>query len=198
MLSFIIATCIVTLVPGPSMMLIMLNSIQRGFISGINTSFGAVVADAILLVITLSGVGALIVASPQTYLVLKIIGALYLIYLGYLQLQPSSEQEEENSKPAGNAFMQGLSITLVNPKIIGFFIAFFPQFMDPHKSMISQLLVLGPVFLFTVFVLFIMFATFAAVIRPFMSSHSAKAILLKSSGLAYLVCAIYSITVEVL
>ena len=106
--SFVIATTLISLMPGPSMVIIIMNAVDRGLAEAIQTILGVVVADAILLVLVLSGVGAILYASAVAFAVLKWFGVLYLIYLGIAQLRSRVDDAGHTQARQGNAFMQGL------------------------------------------------------------------------------------------
>lgn len=204
LLSFVIASCVVTLMPGPSMIIVMLNAAQRGLLSGVQTALGVVVADALLLVLTLSGIGTLLYSSALAFSVLKWAGAAYLIYLGVKQLGTLSKAEDGHSTddpqtaagPRRHAFLQGLGTTLLNPKIIGFFVAFFPQFLDPQQSIASQLLLLGPLFLLIVFLILCGYALFAVSVGSFVSGRRSKLAAQNASGAALIGCGVLAATLE--
>ncbi|MBY4675784.1 LysE family translocator [Marinobacterium sp. CAU 1594] len=204
LLSFVIASCVVTLMPGPSMIIVMLNAAQRGLLSGVQTALGVVVADALLLVLTLSGIGTLLYSSAMAFSILKWAGVCFLVYLGIKQLaflpQPDERNETDHNQPVAaprrHAFLQGLATTLLNPKIIGFFVAFFPQFLDPQQSIASQLLLLGPLFLLIVFVILCGYALFAVSVGSFIAGRRSKLAIKNASGAALIGCGVLAATME--
>lgn len=194
--SFILATCIVTLMPGPSMVAVMMNSVQRGLMQGIQTIAGVVAADAILLALTLSGIGTLLYASSLAFSVLKWGGVAYLVYSGVKQLRSSVDKDSRTDAATGNAFLQGFGITMLNPKIIGFLVAFFPQFLHRDESIVQQLVVLGPLFLLIVFVTLLFYALTAAGIRGYLETRRGRLALRNTSGLALIGCGLFAVTME--
>ncbi|OMH33877.1 LysE family translocator [Motiliproteus sp. MSK22-1] len=199
LMSFIMASCLITLIPGPSMLIVMMNSIRQGLLEGSKTIIGVVVADAILLTLALSGIGTLLYTSAIAFSVLKWVGVAYLVYLGAKQLITPLNKAEEGSKPvkkSANSFLQGVGVTLLNPKIIGFFVAFFPQFIDPQASISSQLLILGPLFLIIVFAILFMYALFARSVSHFLAARKGQLALKNSAGVALIGCGVLAATVE--
>ncbi|QNM94712.1 LysE family translocator [Chitinimonas koreensis] len=193
LLAFIVATTVISLVPGPSMAIIVMNTARRGLPQGIRTIAGAVLADAVLLLVALSGVGALLHASARAFAVLKWLGVAYLLYLGIQQLR--SRPAATAAAPArqeGSAFLQGLGTTLLNPKIIGFLIVYFPQFLDPQRSAFDQLLLLGPLFLLVVFLVFLLCALAARGIAGLLATPRGQAGLQRISGLSLIGCGAYA------
>ena len=199
LMSFVVASCLITLIPGPSMLIVMMNSIRQGIFEGSKTILGVVVADAILLTLALSGIGTLLYTSAVAFSVLKWVGVAYLVYLGAKQLITPLAEAEQESKPAkkmSSSFFQGVGVTLLNPKIIGFFVAFFPQFIDPQASIYSQLLILGPLFLIIVFIILFMYALFARSVSHFLAARRGQLALKNSSGIALIGCGFLASTVE--
>lgn len=192
LLSFIIATTVVSLMPGPSMVLIIITAAERGLAKSMQTIAGAVLADAILLALTLSGLGAIIHASALAFSALKWCGVVYLVYLGVMQLKSKVADETMRAVPRGNSFLQGLGITLLNPKIIGFLIVFFPQFLNPNEGVAQQLLILGPLFLLIVFLVFVAFAVAARAVRRFLDTTEGKIIFKNVSGASLIGCGLLS------
>lgn len=192
--SFILASCLITLLPGPSMIAVMSNAVQRNLAGGLWTIVGVVLADAILLLLTFSGVGTILYASALAFAVVKWCGVAYLLYLGLRQLLARDSGGAQGPARQGSAFWQGLTITMLNPKIIGFFIAFFPQFLDPEQSVVSQLLLLGPLFLLIVFVILLGYAMAAAGIRGALATPAGAKAMKNLSGAALLGCGLFAAT----
>lgn len=188
--SFVIATCIVTLMPGPSMVAVVMNSIQRTLSHGVQTALGVVVADAILLALTLSGIGTLLYASSLAFSLLKWGGVAYLVYSGVKQLRSNVDAEDSKAQAKGNAFLQGFGITMLNPKIIGFLVAFFPQFLNREESIAAQLVVLGPVFLLVVFATLLFYALTATSVRGVLQTRKGRLVLKNVSGGALVGCGV--------
>jgi threonine/homoserine/homoserine lactone efflux protein len=154
--SFIVATALITLLPGPSLLVIVAAALREGWRAGAAAPLGVVTADAILLLAALSGLDALAQASPLILLGLKWLGAGYLLWLGVGQLRASPSGQEAVAQAPGGAFRRGLMATLPNPKIIGFLIVYFPQFIQPGQDAARQMLLLGPLFLLTVLAVFLL------------------------------------------
>ncbi len=149
--AFSLAAIALTLTPGPDMTLFLgqtvANGRRAGFISMAGASSGIVVHSLAAAI----GLSALIAASPQAFEVLKWVGAAYLAYLAYEVLRHGSGLTGDGppkSNSLKKAYMKGLTINLLNPKIILFFVTFLPQFVsptDPHAS--GKLMFLGLFFL---------------------------------------------------
>ena len=131
------------------MLLVIGHALAAGPQRALQTVTGVVLADALLLTLSFAGLGAVLYASAEIFRALKWTGALYLVYLGIRQwrILPGPQQEPAARTTDRSLFRQGLVVTLLNPKIIGFFIAFFPQFMRPAADPVPQLAILGGTFL---------------------------------------------------
>ena len=190
--SFIVATALITLMPGPSLIVIMMTAIDRGLPKSIQSILGVVVADAILLVLVLSGIGAIIYTSAEAFSTLKWLGAIYLICLGVKQLRSKANDPLVKNGTRGNAFLQGMGTTILNPKIIGFLIVYFPQFLNRGERVMDQMLVLGPLFLLVVFLVFLLCALAAKCLRRVLETARGRATSKNVSGLSLIGCGVYS------
>jgi threonine/homoserine/homoserine lactone efflux protein len=146
-LAFLIAAWVLILTPGPDMLFVIGQTLAGGAGRGWAALFGIVTGAMVHIALAVSGVAALIAASPALFEALRLAGALYLLWLaqgalraawrGGARLQPAS--------PARAAFRDGLVTNLTNPKVILFFLAFLPQFVDPARGPAwLQMALLGP------------------------------------------------------
>jgi threonine/homoserine/homoserine lactone efflux protein len=190
--SFIVATALITLMPGPSLLIILLGTIDHGLAYGLRTTLGVVVADATLLLLVLSGLGAVLYASPLVFTVLKWAGAAYLVYLGAMLLVRAPVSNEGPARQTGGAFSIGYGTTILNPKIIGFLLVYFPQFLDRRTAIAPQMLILGPLFLFVVFLVFSACALLARPMRRLLASDQGRRLVRHGSGLSLLACGLYA------
>jgi threonine/homoserine/homoserine lactone efflux protein len=149
---FAVATFIIAITPGPDMTLFVGRALSEGRAAGFACMFGAMTGVIIHTALVALGLSALIVASPQAFLVLKIFGAGYLVWLAYQAIRNGSAFSPEKKAGSGRSLFQnwvtGLGINLLNPKIILFFMTFLPQFVsasDPNAP--AQLLFLGLLFI---------------------------------------------------
>jgi len=191
--SFIAATTLISLMPGPSMVIIMMTALDRGLTKSIQTILGVVVADAILLLLVLSGLGALLYTSALAFTTLKWLGVAYLIYLGIAQLRSKVEDSGPATADRRTApFLQGLGTTLLNPKIIGFLIVYFPQFLNREEKVLDQMLVLGPLFLLIVFAVFLACALGAKALRSVLETRRGRVMVKNASGVSLIGCGVLS------
>lgn len=149
---FALATFVLAVTPGPDMTLFVGRSLSQGRAAGFACMFGAMTGILVHTALVALGLSALIVASPQAFLALKIGGAGYLIWLAVQALRKGSAfSPEDRARPGVSLFRNwatGLGINLLNPKIVLFFMTFLPQFVsagDPHAP--GKLFFLGLLFI---------------------------------------------------
>jgi threonine/homoserine/homoserine lactone efflux protein len=190
---FIVATTLISLMPGPSMIIIMMTTLDHGLFKGTQTILGVIVADAILLALVLSGVGVLLYACAIVFSALKWLGVVYLIYLGIAQLQSKVKEDfHAGSAPRVTPFLQGIVTTLLNPKIIGFLIVYFPQFINREETVTHQMVLLGPLFLLIVFTVFMLCALGAKALRSVLETHRGWVMMKNVSGVSLIGCGVLS------
>jgi homoserine/homoserine lactone efflux protein len=143
-LAFLAACIVVMIVPGPSVTLIVANSLRHGRRAGLLNVAGGQLGLAIVAAIALMGLASLIAAMGAWFAWVRLAGAAYLIWLGWKLLTASGESADAAPrKPRGGFFVQGLAVALSNPKTLLFFGAFFPQFMDASRDFTTQMLIMG-------------------------------------------------------
>jgi len=146
--AFSIAILLLAITPGPDMTLWMSRTIRDGRAIGMMTIAGTNLGIAIHTLLVAFGVSALVVASPVAFLVLKTGGAGYLLWLAIQAVRNRSvlsvKATGNTNASMGKAFLNGLWVNLLNPKVIIFFMTFLPQFVsvrDPHVT--GKLIFLG-------------------------------------------------------
>ena len=146
---FIPACFALNCAPGPNNMLAFSNAGRLGLLPALLGGFGRLPAFALLIAITVVGLGAVLSASAAAFTVIKILGALYLVYVGIQIFRNARKLAEAQSSDTGiSALMRrDFMIAIANPKAIAVFTAFFPQFVDPSQPAWQQLSVMGMAFL---------------------------------------------------
>jgi len=151
--AFVAAVLVITFTPGPDMTLFLGKAIRQGTSAGLAAMFGAATGILVHTTLVALGLSALLAASATAFFVLKVIGAVYLLWLAIDAIRHGSALNIDAAKPGkiGEPLMQvwakGLGVNLLNPKIIMFFVTFLPQFVtagDPHAA--QKLFFLGIVF----------------------------------------------------
>lgn len=145
-LPYVLAVAVLVLIPGPVVTLVIANSLSQGSRGGLATVAGASIGNTILLCATAVGLVAFFVLLSEIFEIVRWAGALYLIWLG-IKAWRTHDGHEGVSTPAVKrssraVFLQGFLIAITNPKAIVFYIAFLPQFIDPHLPVARQLLVM--------------------------------------------------------
>lgn len=151
LLTFSLAALLLSLSPGPSNLYIMARSIGQGHQSGVAAASGMALGSFIYVFATALGIAAIFKYSPTAYLLVKLAGAAYLIYLGahYIRHAFGSAENKPSLKKlsASLIFKQSIIVELTNPKTALFFLAFLPQFVNPEQGNVAmQLVVLGTVY----------------------------------------------------
>ena len=179
--AFVAAFVLLLFLPGPGNLALITSTTQGGMRGGVASVVGLILGDQILLWMTVAGVAALLQTYPHLFLALKWVGAAYLAWLGFKMVFSKSGEGPSIKITPGQYFKETMFITLLNPKAIMFYFAFFPQFIDPeqHQGMITfvfmavTIAVLGFMYCFGVVVIT---HTMAARIRanPKVSGHLQK------------------------
>jgi threonine/homoserine/homoserine lactone efflux protein len=148
LLAFIAAALVLSVTPGPDMTLFLGKTLSQGTKAGIASLIGASSGLLFHTFFAVVGISALIKASATAFFILKIIGALYLLWLAIDAIRNGSafKVKEDNSKQSGffKNWLTGVGINLLNPKIVLFYITFLPQFIsanDAHAT--GKLIFLG-------------------------------------------------------
>lgn len=153
---FIVSGLLLNMMPGPDSLLIMLRSGSQGWRAGSVAALGIGTGTMVHVLAAALGLSALLSASAELFTVIKLMGALYLVYLGVSLLRQkvsaSTAGKEAVALPrlsCGRIFRQGLLTNVLNPKVALFFLAFVPQFIDPAAPQKAlAFIVLGCIFNF--------------------------------------------------
>lgn len=148
LLPFIAACIAIVIVPGPTIMVIVANSLRHGSAAGLLNVAGTQTGLLMMLAVLAFGLSTIIEHMGAVFDIIRLLGAAYLIWLG-IRLWRSDGMIETAAGPKGrtNFFWQGLLVIWSNPKALLFFGAFIPQFIDPTANALSQTLILGLIFM---------------------------------------------------
>lgn len=139
-IAFLAAASVMLLIPGPTILLVIGQSLGGGRRAALPLVAGVALGDLVAMTLSLAGLGALLAASAMLFSVLKWAGAAYLVYLGVkLWRAPVGEAAP---LPGRAAWKQAFLVTALNPKSIAFFVAFVPQFVDPAWPFLPQAAIL--------------------------------------------------------
>jgi len=155
---------IASIIPGPSMLLALTHGMQFGARRSIASAMGNLSVTILQALISIAGLGTILIASEMAFQILKFVGAAYLVYIGIsIFLSPTmsftsdGENQIKHRVSLGKMFSQAAMVTAGNPKAIVFFTAIFPQFIDPGVGYIKQSFVLigvGSIIAFSCFMLY--------------------------------------------
>jgi len=164
---FILTETLLSLTPGPAVLLVLGLSVRHGFKIGFGATLGILATNAVFFTLAALGLGAAIIASHTLFTLIKWIGAAYLIYLGVQMIMPlvkryiirrdvdknideqaidinqATSNVAQSKKDFKRSFWRGFILQGSNPKNIIFFVAILPQFINPEAHVASQLFILG-------------------------------------------------------
>ncbi|MEM8773906.1 MAG: LysE family translocator [Pseudomonadota bacterium] len=145
-LTFVAASTALLLIPGPTVLLVITYALSRGRGVALACAGGVALGDLIAMSASLAGLGALILASAKLFLILKWVGAIYLIWLGWKLLRQAGTSTIDPAQGGEthdrNVFWHAAAVTALNPKSIAFFIAFVPQFVSADQPLMPQFSIL--------------------------------------------------------
>ena len=149
--AFLAAALLIILAPGPDNLMVLSLGMARGARSGVAFGLGCALGCLNHTLLAALGVSALIAASPRAFVALKVAGGLYLIWLGVQAIRNARPLDAPAAvapvESAGRLFAKGLVANAVNPKVILFFLAFLPQFVDAARGHVAwQVVQLGALF----------------------------------------------------
>ncbi len=137
--AFVAAVIIFLLIPGPGNLALITSTGKGGVVGGLAATLGIIAGDQVLMWAAVAGVAALLLASPSAFAAVQWLGAVYLGWLGLRMLLARAGAAPILNIRAGHYFRQSMMITLLNPKAIVFYMAFFPLFVDPaqHQGLLT-------------------------------------------------------------
>lgn len=177
--SFVTASILLTLMPGPDNIYVLTESITRGRKAGVILSAGLVSGIIIHTVVIATGLAIAIQQSDLVFQIIRFVGAAYLLYLVYLTYKEetkavsiSGESGDSKGKASRGLYLKGFLMNVLNPKVTLFFIAFLPQFVNQDGWRYEfQIMLLGAVFMLQAFMLFAGIAILAGKLREYLTSE---------------------------
>lgn len=173
-LIYLLAVVGLSLTPGPNSLLVLTHGALHGHRRTLFTVAGGTVGFTGLIALSMLGISALLQAASGALLALKLVGGAYLVWLGVqlwrsppIQLRPTAEQAAAGV--AGRVlFRQGLFAAVSNPKVLLFYGAFLPQFLDPARELLPQFAVLATTFAVVEALVEYLLARLAHRVRPWL------------------------------
>jgi threonine/homoserine/homoserine lactone efflux protein len=131
--AFVVAIVVFLMIPGPGNLALITSTSKGGVRGGLAATFGVIAGDQVLMWLAVAGVAALLAAYPPAFHAVQWLGAGYLAWLGLKMLRARPGDAPVLDIKPHHYFNQALLITLLNPKAIVFYMAFFPLFVDPVR-----------------------------------------------------------------
>ena len=146
-ITFFTAAILLNLSPGPDMIFIISQTSKKGIQSGFASVFGIWIGTFVHVIFAALGLSAILMTSAMAFSIVKWIGAIYLIWIGIQSIRSKSGNNfkiDNDSMPENlhKSLRQGFLVSLLNPKVAIFFLAFLPQFVEPHAGTVSSQLFL--------------------------------------------------------
>ena len=137
--AFVAAIIVFLLIPGPGNLALITSTSKGGIRGGLAATMGVIAGDQVLMWAAVAGVAALLAAYPAAFHAVQWLGAIYLAWLGFKMLTAKPGAQPILNIQPRHYFRQAALITLLNPKAIVFYMAFFPLFVDParHQGLVT-------------------------------------------------------------
>ena len=148
-LAYVVACFVITIIPGPTVTLIVANSLAHGLRAGLWNVAGTQIGLGLMMMVLIVGLSSIIATMGWWFDWLRLLGAAYLIWLGWKLMRADGGFDRFGSafkkatEPRGGFFLQGFLVLLGNPKALLWFGAFIPQFVDPAGDYVWQVVLLG-------------------------------------------------------
>lgn len=184
LIPFLTASILLTFMPGPDIIYVIMQSITNGKKYGIVTAFGLVSGVLVHTTFIAFGIAAIINSSETLFFIIKLFGALYLFYLAFIIYRNSSsinlEENQVSKKSFFSLYKKGFIMNVLNPKVAIFFLAFFPGFIiESQGKIIFQIYLLGLLFMIQAFVVFTLVSVTSAYLTSFLRENKHFEIFLK-------------------
>lgn len=198
---FSIAALALTIAPGPDNLFVLIQSAIYGRVAGFFVTMGLCTGLLFHTTAVAVGVATLIATSTTAFIFLKVVGAVYLLYLAWKAFRAGTTGVENETNTATTNFMlyrRGIIMNIANPKVAIFFLAFFPQFIDPAQGAVtSQIMTLGAVFILITVVVFCGIAWFSGFLgENLANSPRAQKILNRVASVVFIGLAIRLLATE--
>src|ERR1700760_373870 len=143
-LAYVAACILITIIPGPTVTLIIANSLTHGTRAGLLNVAGTQLGLLIMLGVLLVGLSSIIATMGWWFDWVRVAGAVYLVWIGWELLRANSGigAGGKTPKPRGGFFLQGFLVLMSNPKALLWFGAFIPQFINPQGNYVGQIVLM--------------------------------------------------------
>ncbi|QVQ50728.1 LysE family translocator [Spiractinospora alimapuensis] len=172
---FLVTSLIVCVTPGAGVVLTLASGLARGPGAGVLAAFSCTLGTLPHMAAALTGLAALLQASPVAFQVLRYLGVAYLLYMAWSMLRGNSTLAvgaDSGPRGPGRIIVAGILVNLLNPKLTLFFFAFLPQFVPPGApDTFTRMAVLSGVFVVMTFLVFAVYGAFAGAVRAFVHAR---------------------------
>ena len=191
---FSLAYLVTTISPGPNVLLVLKNTVRHGKGSALATILGNLSCQLLIVILVALGVGSIIAKTPLFFLVLKICGGTYLIYLGIINLlsshpdtvEPELKVHHKRKGSFRKIYKQGFLVSASNPKTIIFLSAFLPQFLNEKASVSYQFCIMFVTISLIVFTIHMTYSYFTELCKNRLASTNIRNIFSKITGSAFI------------
>lgn len=192
--TFCLASVVLAIAPGPDNIFVLTQSALHGKGAGLAVVLGLCTGLVFHSSAVALGVAVIFKTSVVAFTILKIVGALYLLYLAWMSFRASPEKIDQTTAidlSMGKLYFRGIIMNITNPKVSIFFLAFLPQFTDPARGSVAlQVILLGCLFILSTIWVFGGIALLAGALGRFLSrSEKAQSALNKIAGTVFVVLA---------
>ncbi|MFC0561670.1 LysE family translocator [Halalkalibacter alkalisediminis] len=186
--TFLVLSLFVVMSPGIDTALITKRTISDGRIDGYKMALGITTGSLVHTFAAAFGLSALLMQSAVAFEIVKYVGAIYLIYLGFSSFisrkkKATSAENQYNDEMKKSAFKQGLFSNILNPKVAMFFLTFLPQFVKTGENATQQLIIMGVIYTLLSISWFFIYVFFINYLREWLMSPKVQRIMDKATGL---------------
>jgi threonine/homoserine/homoserine lactone efflux protein len=188
LLLFALTSLLLVAMPGPGVLYIVGRTVDQGRRAGVASMAGIEAAEVVYVGAAAVGLSALLASSATAFDTVRYLGAAYLVYLGVRRWREGAS-DPEAAAPASvrRIFTEGFVVQLLNPKVAIFFVAYFPQFLDPDSAVVPQVLLLGTIYIAVAVMSDLVWVLVAArVAGRLRRSVRARLIMARGSALTYI------------
>lgn len=189
-LLFLLVAAATVASPGPGVMLSLNNALRLGWRGSLPGIAGVAAGAAVVAGVSATSLGLLLAQSALAFTVIKLLGAAYLVWLGLkLWRAPAHDWTDQAQVPMQSPrrrFIEGLTLQFTNPKAIVFFLSILPQFVDPMRAAVPQLVLLVLSYASLVMVIHSVYAWAAQSVRQFLASARGRRWFQRGSGLVFI------------
>lgn len=197
-IAFVAASSLLLIIPGPTILTVISYSISQGQRVKLPLIAAVALGDSTALALSLLGLGSLLAQSAFWFQIVKWVGGLYLLYLGFRLLKAGIKSSPDSFsaefETSRKLFLNTYLVTALNPKGIVFFVAFLPQFISPGNEIASQLWILATTFVLLAIINSTLYAVFAEQARLLLSSAKTRRLFNLSGGTLLSLAGIWALT----